>query len=81
MTGSQIAFTPDDSIKILSGFKPKEIHEKYNLLDYPVNTLPFDNIFLETDFAQGVIFECKRSGKNSEFYHGRRSLIKIYRKI
>ena len=40
--GSQIAFTPDDSIRDLLGFKPKVIHEEYNLSDYPVDILSFN---------------------------------------
>ena len=43
------------------GFKPKVIHEQYNLSDYPVDILSFDNTFLECDIAQGMIFKGKRS--------------------
>ena len=43
------------------GFKPKVLVEKYNLSDYPLDILSFDNIFLECDIAQGMIFEGKRS--------------------
>ena len=52
-----MAFTPNDSIGELLGFKPKVINEDYNLSDYSVDFLSFDNIFLETDITQGVIFE------------------------
>ena len=31
-------------------------------MDNPVDILSFDNIFLETDIAQGLIFQGKRSG-------------------
>ena len=46
----------------LLGFKPKVIHEEYNLSDDPVDILSFDNIFLETDIGQGMTFRGKRSG-------------------
>ena len=38
------------------------LQEEYNLSDYPVDILSFDNIFLECDIAQGMIFRGKRSG-------------------
>ena len=47
ITGSQIAFTSDDSIKDLLGFKPSIIHEEYNLSDNPVDILSFDNFSLK----------------------------------
>ena len=46
----------------LLGFKPKINHEEYNLSDYPVDILSIDNVFLECDIAQGIIFRGKRSG-------------------
>ena len=61
-TGSQVAFTPDDSIKDFLGFKPVVLHEEYNLSDYPVNMLSVDKIFLECDIVEGMIFKGKRSG-------------------
>ena len=60
--GTQISFMRDDSIGDLLGFKPKVIQEEYNLSDYPVDILSFDNIYLECDIAQGMIFKRKRSG-------------------
>ena len=33
-----------------------------NLSDYPIDILSFDNIFLECDIAQGMIFKGKRIG-------------------
>ena len=60
--GPLIAFSPNDSMRELLGFKPKVIYEEYNLSDYPVDILSFDNIFLECDIAQGMIFKGKRSG-------------------
>ena len=67
ITGSQIAFTPNDNIRDLLGFKPNVIHEEYNLSDYPLDILSFDNNFLECDIAQGMIFTGKRSGINHNF--------------
>ena len=62
VTGSQIVFTPNDSIRHLLGFEPKITHEECNLTDYPVDDLSFDNIFIGTDIAQGIIFKRKCSG-------------------
>ena len=59
--GRQIIFTPNDSIRDLLGFKPKVLVEEYKLSDYPVDILSFDNVFLECDIAQGMIFKGKRS--------------------
>ena len=44
------------------GFNTRTLHEEYNLSPNPVDILSFDNIFLECDIAQGMIFEGKRSG-------------------
>ena len=57
-----INFTPDDSIRDLLGFNPGTIYEKFDLSSNPVDLLLFDNIFLKTDIAQGMVFEGKRSG-------------------
>ena len=57
-----ITFVPDDSIRDLLGFIKTTIFEEYYLSPHPVDILPFDNIFIETDFAQGMIFKGKRSG-------------------
>ena len=46
INGSQIAFTPDDSIRDLLGFKPKVIYEEYSLSDYPIDILSFDKFFI-----------------------------------
>ena len=62
ITGSQIDISPDDSIRDLLGFKPVIIHEDYNLSHYPFDIVTFDNIFLETEIAQGIIFKDKRTG-------------------
>ena len=60
--GSVITFVPDDSIRDLLGFNKTTIYEEYNLSPNPVDILSFDNIFLECNIAQGMIFKGKRSG-------------------
>ena len=62
ITGSQFFFTRNDGIRDLLGFKPVIIYEKYNLSEFPVDNLSFHNIFLENDFAHGLIFKSKRTG-------------------
>ena len=59
---SAISFKRNDSIRSLLGFNKRSIYEEYNLSDNPVDILSFDNIFIETDIAQGIIFKGKRSG-------------------
>ena len=60
--GPIITFVQDDSIRDLIGFIKTTIYEEYNLSSNPVDILSFNNIFLECDSAQGMIFEGKRSG-------------------
>ena len=60
--GPVITFIPDDSIRGLLGFNKTTIFEEYNLSPNPVDFLSFDNIFIETDIAKGLIFKGKRSG-------------------
>ena len=60
--GPVITFIPDDSIGGLLGFNKTTIFEEYNLSPNPVDILSFDNIFIETDIAKGLIFKGKRSG-------------------
>ena len=60
--GPIIGFVFDDSIGSLLGFNETILYEEYNLSPNPVDILSFDNIFLETDIAQGMIFKGKRSG-------------------
>ena len=67
ITGSQIAFTPDESIRDLLGYKPVVIHEGYNLSDLPVEILSSDTNFLDCDTAHGMFFKGKRSGKMHNF--------------
>ena len=57
-----ITFVPDDSIRDLLGFKKTTIFDEYNLSPNPVDILSFDNIFLDCNIAQGMIFRGKRSG-------------------
>ena len=59
---SATSFIPDDSIRDLLGFNKTSIYEKYNLSPKPVDILSFDNIFIETDIAKGMIFQGKRAG-------------------
>ena len=59
---SAISFKAGDRIGSLLGFNKRSIYEEYNLSDNPVDILSFDNIFIETDIAQGMIFKGRRSG-------------------
>ena len=59
---SAISIIPDDSIRDLLGFNKTSIYEKYNLSPKPVDIISFENIFIETDIAKGMIFKGKRSG-------------------
>ena len=59
---SAISFIPDDSIRDLLGFNKTSINEKYNLSPRPVDIISFDNIFTESNIAQGMIFKQKRTG-------------------
>ena len=60
--GPIITFVPDDSMGDLLGFNKTTIVEEYNLSPNPVDILSFNNIFLECNIAQGMIFKGKRSG-------------------
>ena len=60
--GPSISFVPDDSIRDLLGFNKTTIFEEYNLSPNPVDIFSFDNIFLECNIAQGMIFRGKISG-------------------
>ena len=52
----------DDSIGNLLGFNETILWEEYNLSPNPVDIPSFNNIFIETDIAQGMIFKGKRTG-------------------
>ena len=60
-----ISFLPGVSIRDLSGFNPETLYEKHKLSPDPVNIASFDDVFLETDIAQGEIF----SGKRKAIFH------------
>ena len=60
--GLIISFMFDDSIRDLLGFNARTFFEEYTLSTNPVDILSLDNIFLECDIAQGMIFKSKRSG-------------------
>ena len=60
--GPIISFIFDDSIRDLLGFNARTLYEEYNLSTNPVDIISFNNIFIETDIAKGMIFKGKRSG-------------------
>ena len=60
--GPVITFVPDDSTRGLLGLNKTTILEENSSSQNPVDKLSFDNIFLECDIAQGMIFKGKRSG-------------------
>ena len=60
--GPVITFIPDDSIGDLLGFNKTTIFDEYNLSPHPVDILSFDNIFIGTDIAKGLISKGKRYG-------------------
>ena len=59
---SKFTFLPGDSIRDILGFNASTIYEEYTLSPTSVDISLFDNIFLETDIAQGRKFKSKRSG-------------------
>ena len=61
-TGPIISFVMENTIEKLLGFDETILYIEYNLSPNPVDNLSFDNIFVECDFAQGLIFRGKRSG-------------------
>ena len=61
-TGTQIASTPDYSVRDLLGIKPVVLHEEYNLSVYPVDILSFDKNFIETNIAKGIFFKSRHTG-------------------
>ena len=56
-----IDFTYDNTIRDLLGFVAVIVEDEHNLSQNPVDILSFDNIFLECDIAQGMIFKGKKS--------------------
>ena len=59
---AMIGFVYDDSVRNLLGFHETMLIKEYNQSDIPVDILSFDNIFIHTDIALGMIFKGKRSG-------------------
>ena len=59
--GPVLTFAPDDSIGDLLGFNKTTIFGEYNISSNPVDLLSFDNIFIECDFARGMIYRGKQS--------------------
>ena len=60
--GSIIGFVFDDCIRNLLGFHETILYKEHNLSSNPVDNLSSDIFFLETNFAQGMVFKGKRSG-------------------
>ena len=60
--GSMNGFVFNDSIGSLLGFNETILWQEYNLSPNPVEILSFDNVFIEGDIAQRMIFRGKRSG-------------------
>ena len=56
-----------DTIGNVLGFNETILYEEYNLSPNPVDILSFDNIFIECNIAQGMIFKGKRSDINHNF--------------
>ena len=60
--GPIISFEFEDIIRSLLAFKETILYKEHNESTNPVDIISFDNIFIETDRAQGRIFKGKRSG-------------------
>ena len=60
--GPIIGFVFEDSIGSVLGFDETILSKEYNLSSNPIDIISFDNIFIETDIAQGRFFKGKRSG-------------------
>ena len=65
--GPILGFVFNDSIGNFVGFNETILWEGYNLSPNPVDILSFDNIFIECDIAQRMIFKGKRTGINHNF--------------
>ena len=55
-------FVFDNTVGNLLGSNETILRQEYNLSPNPVDIPSFDNIFFETDMAQGMIFKGERSG-------------------
>ena len=60
--GWEIDFTQNKTIRDVLGFGKKIINEEINFSENPVEIISFDNIFIETNIAKGLIINGKRSG-------------------
>ena len=60
--GWEIDFTQNETIGEVLGFKSKRISDETNNSDYPVDIISFDNFFIETGIALGMIIGGKRTG-------------------
>ena len=60
--GPLTTFRPNDSMGDLLRFDMTTIYEEDNLSPNSVDIVSFDNLFLECNIAQGMIFKSKRSG-------------------
>ena len=60
--GMIISFMFDDSIRFFLRFHAITLYEAYNLSPDRVDIISFDNIFIHTNIADGMIFKIKRSG-------------------
>ena len=65
--GPIFSFMFNGSKRDLLRFHANRLYEKYNLSDFSLDILSFDNIFLECDIAQRMIFKGKRSGVSHKF--------------
>ena len=52
LIGSQVGFTPDDTLRDFSGFEPVVLYEKENLSCHSFDIFSFDNSLHQTDTAQ-----------------------------
>ena len=59
--GPILSFMFDDSIKDLLGFHAITLYKEYNLSTNPVDISSFNNVFLECDIAQGMIFKGRKN--------------------
>ena len=60
--GPPNGFVFNDRIGNFLGFDEIILYKEYNISPNPVDVLSFDNIFIHTDIAQGMMFKGKRSG-------------------
>ena len=65
--GPIIGFVFDDNIGNFQGFNETILWQEYNSSPNPVDILSFDDIFIETDIAKGMISKGKRSGSIHNF--------------